>query len=324
MTRAVSFAKVLRVFAMLVERGLSPSVALRYVGGLHEPLGTAIHRTADGGDLADAFLHAFPECTTASAALIRVGERYGRLLPACRGLADQTETIAAHRGRLAGAMAYPLLVLITMTAGLVALRLVVLPRFAEIGGFASTNIGLAVDVLLIVTAAFVAALVTLRLVVARHKRLPNFLRQIGRWFPLVRAFDTHRCARVLATALSAGASLVDATRFAAAAAASAGLERGFRSATDALCRGSSIAAAFSRRELPSELRFWANLADQTGDAAQAFSAAEAVVAREFSQRLSNATRLVEPALIGVLGLGLLGLLAGVVLPLFQSLHGGML
>ncbi len=318
MIQTLSFSKVLRVFAMLLERGLSPSVALRYVAGLHKPLGTGMRRAADGEDLAEVFMLAFADCTRASAALIRVGERYGRLLPACRALADQAETLGVHKTRLAAAMVYPLLVLVVMTIGLVALRFLVLPRFGA-GGGAGT-----VDVFLVITVGVVLLLSYIRAAVARHNRPARLLRHVCHAVPVLRLFDTHRCVRVLATALVAGASLVDATRFAASAAASLHLERGLRSAVSDLCRGSSTAAAFSRNEIPSELRFWANLADRTGDAAQAFSAAEAVTAREFSERLTTATRLVEPVLIAFVGVCLLGLLAGVVLPLLNSLHGGML
>jgi type II secretory pathway component PulF len=88
--------------------------------------------------------------------------------------------------------------------------------------------------------------------------------------------------------------------------------------------GCSMAAAFGEETLfPPTLSRWISIGEQSGKTDQVFARISAFFQDEIEQRTSKFLLLIEPAMIALIGLVLLALGGGIVLPLF-SIYGTIL
>jgi type II secretory pathway component PulF len=88
--------------------------------------------------------------------------------------------------------------------------------------------------------------------------------------------------------------------------------------------GGSLAAAFLEETvLPSGLGQWVAVGERAGKTELVFTRIRSWFQEELEQRTSKFLLLLEPALITLIGLVILGLVAGIILPLF-SVYGTIL
>lgn len=331
----------LHAFAVLLEAGLPVSRALSVLETLAPAswlplLAAAQQSVREGRSLADALSRAPVGLPEIVIGLVQAGEAGSGLASAVRRAAEHTEQQAALRAAIRGALTYPAIVAVT-GAGTIALMVgIVLPRFATLLGDLGATLPWSTRLVLAAgSAGSTAALpLTLALMFTALGWRTWVSRPSGRvqWHTLLRmtpgiggirrAEATSRACGSLAALLDAGVPLASGLRHAAAAGGDAALEQRLLLVRQDVVRGSRLADAVTAHDAftPTAARLL-----QAGEASGALTRMLAHAARleaERTQRaVRTAVRLVEPALILLLG-GVIAFVAAALLQAVYSIRPG--
>jgi type II secretory pathway component PulF len=121
-----------------------------------------------------------------------------------------------------------------------------------------------------------------------------------------------------------GMRVEDAIREAAAMVSNRAYRLGLDTVREKVIGGCSLSAAFGEEKLfPPALSRWISIGEQAGKTEQVFTQIRSFFQDEIEQRTSKFLLLIEPAMIGLIGLVLLALTGGILLPLF-SIYGTIL
>lgn len=259
-------------------------------------------------------------------ALIGVGEASGTLADAFRQIAAATEKSAAAKKRLADAVAYPALIMLSSIAALFFLAQVVVPSFLPL--FEAQ--GAAPPASLTALIAFkdmapygglVLGLALLAVVrppsdSVRHHRDRLVLRSplIG---PITARLETARFALALKTVLEAGLPLAEAVPIAQGVVSNRQLRTDIGAALERIRTGHTVSEAFAAvTDFPPILARLLPLAERSGRLSETMERIGAVCETEARGRIDKALRILSPALILAVGA-----LVGVVV---ASLFGAIL
>lgn len=244
--------------------------------------------------------------------IVAAGEAGNGLAAAIRRAAELTESTAAVRAAVRGALAYPML-LAAAGAGAVALMVgVVLPRFAAILADLDQMLPASTRMVLQLTSvtrasfgpvvcAALAIVVAIRAWKATdegRRRWDALLLQLPLGGSVRFSASTARAAFSLATLLDSGVAIRSALAFAARASGDAEVEARLLAARDRVAGGESVASAFAAVQAltPFAVRL-VSAGEQSGQLARMLAHA-AKLEQERSERLvRTAVRLLEPALV---------------------------
>lgn len=284
----------------------------------------------DGVALAAAMVElggAFPET---HAAVVRAGERGGFLEAALGRLSSLVRRQVELRQKLVGALIYPLVIATVGVTIVVLLFTVYVPQFRPV--FEGLDLPATTRAVLAVSEAassawwlFVVtpvALVVAALWARRDRRVAHAaLDAAGRLpvlGPLVRSVAVARVSRVLGALLENGVPLLPALRIAREAAGSRRLAEALAASAEAVRRGEPLAEPLAASGL---LEPDAAEMIRVGEAANALDRVLARLADTLDARsdrlLAIALRLVEPALLLVLGVSIAVVAAALILPMMQ-------
>lgn len=334
-------AALFQSLATLVQAGLPLERALAategIVGGdLRASLGQCRSALAQGIPFADALGQMERPAPPSATALVRAGERTGRLGDALAAAAAMLEQQADLRARMGHALAYPLLLAVTGTASVAVITTVVIPRFATLLDEAGQALPPATAALLAASLWVrswwwaMALLMTVGAVLGRRWRssASGRLQWDSLWLKvpgigaLRLAMAASRSLHTLGAALDAGMTVIPALRAAADASADAAVASRFARAAVSITEGQSIARSLERVEaLPPIASQFLALGEASGRLALMARQSSRVLAQEAERQLATLLRLVEPMLILLFG-GLVALVAGALLQAVYSLRPG--
>ena len=263
---------------------------------------------------------------------VGVGEETGHLDKILLRLSDELSTSAENRKTVTRALIYPV-TLISVSIAMVALMMVlVVPKITSV--FASSNRELPWITELIIGvskfvqdfgSAFLIFLLTIFITFKVIIRNPNVrlrfhtlllrLPGLGRW---IRMADISDWARNLGVLLNSGVPALAALRISSAVVGNLSLRKSFDEVTESMRQGVSLHRALERNL--TESGFLVHMVG-SGEASSELDKMLIRVAEYYSARLNNAVevflKLLNPMLILAMGAMILGIVAGIMLPIMD-------
>ena len=263
---------------------------------------------------------------------VGVGEETGHLDKILLRLSDELSTSAENRKTVTRALIYPV-TLISVSIAMVALMMVlVVPKITSV--FASSNRELPWITELIIGvskfvqdygSAFLICLLTIFItfkVIIRNPdirlRFHNLLLRLpglGRW---IRMADISDWARNLGVLLNSGVPALAALRISSAVVGNLSLRKSFEEVTESMRQGVSLHRALEKNL--TESGFLVHMVG-SGEASSELDKMLIRVAEYYSARLNNAVevflKLLNPMLILAMGAMILGIVAGIMLPIMD-------
>lgn len=263
---------------------------------------------------------------------VGVGEETGHLDKILLRLSDELSTSAENRKTVTRALIYPV-TLISVSIAMVALMMVlVVPKITSV--FASSNRELPWITELIIGiskfvqdfgSAFLIFLLTIFITFKVIIRNPNIrlrfhtlllrLPGLGRW---IRMADISDWARNLGVLLNSGVPALAALRISSAVVGNLSLRKSFDEVTESMRQGVSLHRALEKNL--TESGFLVHMVG-SGEASSELDKMLIRVAEYYSARLNNAVevflKLLNPMLILAMGAMILGIVAGIMLPIMD-------
>jgi len=271
--------------------------------------------------------------------MIRVGERIGSVERIFPRLASYLRDRKALKDKIAGALAYPVMVLSVAVLGAVGMSVFIIPKmegiFSGFGGNATEAITkniAAMKLFFSIAAAFlVAAVLAFPALHFAGKKSPAFalaLQRLTVTLPLVGAFvvswETLNFSFAMETLSAGGVPVEDAIEEAALVVSNAAYRDALLAVHADLLKGMSLSQAFTpHRIFPEYLQQWIAVGERSGKTEKVFSQIRSFYQAEVEKSSAKFMTLIEPALIVGIGVFLLVLIIGIVVPLF-SMYGTLL
>jgi len=335
---ALDLALLTRQLATLTKAGLPLEEALQAVSEQTERprlksivLGVRA-KVLEGHTLAaglDDFPHAFPMIYRAT---IAAGEQAGRLDSVLERLADYTESRHSLRQKISHALIYPI-VLTGLALTIIVLMLVyVVPKV--VGVFETTGQTLPVLTRALISLstflqnwwfAVIAAIVIVVFGINRLLSREGPRRQYHRWllrFPLLgrvsRGLNTARFTRTLSILSSSGVPVLDAMKISGTVISNLPMRDAVEEATVRVREGGSIGRSLGESKLfpPMSIHLIAS-GEASGELENMLERAAGHQENEMDSLLNTMLSVLEPALIIVMGLMVLGIVMAILLPIFQ-------
>jgi type II secretory pathway component PulF len=334
-------AIVLRSIAELLHAGVPLDRAVRATRPVATPrvqpaIDELLRLLAAGRPFADALGVAEGLGGPDIVAMVRAGERAGRLGDALDRIASQLERELELLGIVRQALAYPAVLAVAGTASIAVIATIVVPRFAALLSDAGQSLPPATAALIGVTAAFrrfgvplAAASVALVAIGVRVVRQPSgrlawhrLLLRVPILGPLRHGLASARALQALATALGAGVPLAPALTLVRDATGDAAIAERIARARERVLGGSPLASALQGEEAihPSALQLLA-VGEASGQLGVMAERGSRLVRADAERRLRTAAGMIEPLLILVFG-GLISLVAAALLQAVYSLRPG--
>lgn len=288
--------------------GLTTSLNERVLEGA--PLSRAI------GEYPDIFPEYYVNTVSAS-------EAGGNLSEALETLSEFLETDVALRNKVQGALLYPLFMVVVSVFVLSFVFTFVVPKILRVFEHSDAPLPFATVILLNISQAFqnywwvMAALAVLSayLLSNLHKRYPLFLHRLLLKLPVMKALYYSRFTGTLGFLLKGGIPVLRALELSARVSGNRDLERDVLNAVQRVSKGGSI--ALSLQGVSPVLRQIISTGEKSGQLHGLLIKASKTYKEEFIRWADQATSLLEPVMILVMGLIVGFIVFGVLLPIFQ-------
>lgn len=265
-------------------------------------------------------------------AIVYAGEESGELAKVTLRLAEYTESRHVLKQKVVMAFIYPALVTIVALLVIGGLLVYVVPQVVSAFEQSKqtlpflTRALIALSDLLRVTWPYLLGLLLLAIVLAK-RALKNPQVQFkwhAQWLnwplvgPLVRGLNTARLASTLAILVGSGVPIISALKAAAQIMSNLPMRHAVEEAIDQVRDGTPLSKALKTRQLfPPILIHLISSAEATGQLDQMLESAAAQQSREMENRIGMLTALMEPLLILVMGVMVLGIVLAILLPIIE-------
>ena len=265
-------------------------------------------------------------------AVVAAGEQSGALGAVLERLADDLEERQSLKGKLIGAMLYPVIVSVIATVIVGFLVTYVVPQVASV--FANGKHALPfLTVAMLAISAFarqwgilvILALVGLVALFNLAMRQPDFRRKFDAGFlnvplagRLARGYNAARFAGTLAMLAGAGVPILKALQAAAETLSNHALRADAMDALVQVREGAPLASALAaHKRFPGLLAMFARLGEQTGQLPLMLDRAARQLSNEVQRRAFALATLLEPLLIVAMGGVVMMIVLSVLLPIIQ-------
>jgi type IV pilus assembly protein PilC len=285
-----------------------------------------------GSALSDAFADhgaLFPAVYSAS---LLAGERSGNLESVIRRYVSYEKVISAVRRRTLSALIYPA-ILIAMMVGLVGLIVLkVIPSFSDFYANFGRELPFLTRVIIgfsnLVTSNILLILVVLiggAFALLAYSRRPGHRERMDKallsvpWLgETARKFATSQSARTLATLLSGGIPLVQALEIAARSLSNRFLASELATVQNRVQEGQSFAVALNERGVfPDVAVKMIEVGESTGALQEMLNSLADFYDEEIETEVERFIKLIEPALLVIMGIVIAGVVIALYLPLFE-------
>lgn len=264
--------------------------------------------------------------------LVRAGESSGALDIVLERLADFTEAQAELRGKLIGAMIYPLLMMFMAIGVTTFIFIVVIPRISKIFESQGVELPLPTRVLIgasgfvlnygYIVAPLIVGAVVLTVRYFRSKKgrpiWDRFVLDVPIFGPLMRMVSVTRFSKTLSTLLASGVPLLTAFDIVKNVLQNVILSDVIEVARDAVKEGDSIAAPLKRsKQFPPIVTHMIAIGEKSGELESMLSTIADSYATEVDARLRGLTSILEPLMIVFMGVVVGFIVFSVMLPMLQ-------
>lgn len=264
--------------------------------------------------------------------LVDAGERAGALEAMLHRIAVHKEKTEGLKSKLRRAMVYPVAVICVALAVSGILLIKVVPQFEQIfAGFgadlpAATLFVIAASEfaqgwwlpLLVTAAALPAGVLATRRTRAAREVMDRIVLRLPIVGSIARKSAVARCARTMATTISAGVPLIEALSSVAGAAGNAVFAHEMRRIRDQVAGGRQISAAMRAGGVfPAIVVQMIAVGEESGTLDDMLDRSAAYYEEQVDNAVEGLTSLLEPMIMSVLGVLIGGLVIAMYLPIFQ-------
>lgn len=265
-------------------------------------------------------------------AMVRSGETSGKLEEILHYLADQMEKDFDLMSKIKGAMIYPIFIVSAMVSVGFLMMIFVFPKLTVMLEETGTELPL-VTKILIATSGFISTY--WYVVVGGVAGLALFLRfwmstPKGRFIAdrsklmmpifgtLFKKIYVVRMTRSLSTLVKGGVPIANSLKITAEVVDNKAYEKLILDTVDEVEGGSSVSTLFVRSKIiPQMLSQMMIIGEQTGKLDSVLDKLSDFYTREIDNMVNDLTALIEPLILVVMGVGVAGLVAAIMLPMFQ-------
>ena len=311
----------LSLFALLVGEGLPTAVALERTaestsGTCRLAFLAAARAIAAGGDPAEAFVAL--GVGRAYASMFASAVDSGRLSRAVATYVDMQTVLDRANRSILMAVAYPCTIIAAMTAGLVFLRVGLIPQIATVvfvDDETILDLIRRVDFALCLTLLLASLIGGSVLFSVFNSRIGYGVPGIGR---VLCAIDLHGTFFVLSELLTDGVPFDQALTDASYAARTTGMRKRLSALAQDLRCGRSLVEAIDQLPVPRAVRYWMTAADRSGNSAACAKRLVAAGVSSVSNAIPVVERVAEYGSIVIVGCGLLFVAVAIIGPLLDA------
>lgn len=261
--------------------------------------------------------------------MVRGGEESGKLADTFVALADYLERSYELGSKVRGALIYPAFIIATFAVVMILMLTLVVPKLAEV--IKSTGQDVPVYTKVVIGAsdflvnygafAFIIFVVAIFLI-WRYTRGTNFVAQAKLWLPgignLYRMLFLSRIADNMNTMLGNGISMVRGIEITASVVNNQIYHDVLMEVATAVKSGAPFSTALEiHREIPSVMIQMVKVGEETGEVGSILKKLSTFYQREVNTAVDTIVSMIEPVMIVLLGVGVGGVLASVLIPIYQ-------
>jgi type II secretory pathway component PulF len=265
--------------------------------------------------------------------LVHAGEEGGNLTETLSDLASHLAQVAKLRGQVIGAFIYPIFLMILGTAAVFVLLSFVIPKFKALFASMGQELPLPTRVLIAVSGFFetwwwavllaFAGAITAGIVLSQREHvrraLDHRLLQAPVFGAMILKLELARVARSLAALLASGVPILQALQVTGSTAKNIRVRETFQTIRDDVATGEALADAFAKTGVyPPLVLNLISTGEETGELSEMLQELAAIYQDEADRAVEGAVKLLEPLLIVAMGLVIAGIVASVILPIFQA------
>jgi len=300
--------------------------------GFKHVIGRIVDRVRGGGDFSEA-LSQYPRIfTRIYVNMVKAGEASGELDTILSRLADYQEAAAALRREIASAMTYPVVSLVMVLGITVFLLTVIVPRFIPI--FQSLNVPLPLPTQILMTISlflqqqfllFIICVALLVTGIVLYKRTNMGARQFD-WLKLripVMGTLFHKVAlsrfsRTFATLLQSGVPILQALEIVASTSGNRIIEDAIMAAAARVKQGETLAEPLAKSGVfPPMVTRMIAVGEKSGALEQLLEKISEFYDQQVRTTVESLTALIEPLMIGFMGLMVGSIVLSIFLPIFK-------
>lgn len=261
--------------------------------------------------------------------MVRGGEESGKLPETFIALADYLERTNELMSKARGALIYPAFVVSTFVIVMVLMLTFVVPKLSEIILQSGQDVPFYTSIVLGISSLLVNygilmffGLSALVFIAWRYSRGSNFIAQAKLWTPVIgnlfRMLYISRIADNMHVMLGNGISMVRSLEITAKVVDNDIYKKIVLDAVEGVKAGSPLSAMFQgHKEIPNVMVQMIKVGEETGELGNILQKLSVFYQREVSTAISTLISLIEPAMIVALGVGVGGVLASVLIPIYQ-------
>lgn len=289
--------------------------------------------SADGVSLAEALGQHPRTFKPLYRGLVRAGEEGGNLAETLNHLADYLGSSAKLRGQILGAFVYPSFIVFLGCSAVFVLMTFVIPRFQELFLTFGNRLPLPTKILLavsgfmanwwwLVLGGFVAAIlggVLISRTSAVRLVIHSGLLRAPVLGAMILKLEICRISRTLSELLHGGIRILDALDITGQTARNLVVKNTLPSIIRSVATGDTLANSFERSKVyPPLMVNLIRTGEETGRLEEMLLELAGVYEDEAERAVTTATKLIEPVLIVVVGGVVAGIVAAVMLPIFEA------
>jgi type II secretory pathway component PulF len=264
-------------------------------------------------------------------ALVKAGEAAGVMEKVLNRLADTAERGREFKGKVVGAMIYPVIILVGMVAVMLMMVVMVIPKMKDLYADFGEELPFATKMILAVSDFtinywWVLLAGTAGLVFLVRSALTSKTGQEiwGRWIfklpvmgPLVRQTVLSEFTRTSALLLSAGVSVVESLRIVSESVGNVVVEKDIRRIANQVEKGFPVSISFSESEIfPPIIGQMVAVGEETGKLDDVLEKISHYFESESEQKIKGLTTAIEPIILMVMAVGIGFLLYAIIMPIY--------
>ena len=265
-------------------------------------------------------------------ALVKAGEAAGVMEKILNRLAETSEKSREFKGKVVGAMIYPIIIMLGMIGVMILMVVVVIPKMKDLYADFGSELPIATKILLAISDNFIKFWwLILLLVVGLVFSVRSFLAtEKGRLFwgrnmfkipvmgsLLVQTLLTE-FTRTTALLLAAGVSVVEALRIVADTSGNLMVERDVKRISNQVEKGFPVSISFSESEFfPPVFGQMIAVGEETGKLDEVLEKLSHYFETESEQKVKGLTTAIEPIILMVMAVGVGFLMYAIIMPIYQ-------
>ncbi|MFZ2303776.1 MAG: type II secretion system F family protein [Minisyncoccia bacterium] len=257
------------------------------------------------------------------------GEESGKLAETFNALADYLERSHELMSKVRGALIYPSFVIVTFVVVMVLMLTLVIPKLSDIITQSGqevpfyTTVVIKVSFMMVNYGVFlVMVLVAAVFFLWRFTRGTSFLAHTKLWFPVIgnlyRTLYLSRITDNMHVMLSNGISMVRSIEITAKVVDNEIFQNILKESVIAVKGGAPLSATLvGRPEIPNVMIQMIKVGEETGELGNILQKLSFFYKKEVENAITTVVSMIEPVMIVALGIGVGGVLASVLIPIYQ-------